>query len=148
MEFFSAGAEGYLEKTFLYHSITPHILSNPKHRAFPGMSINGGWLCVGTVSFQTEEMKLFQTHLNIPRWRVSGFLPCFSTPLFQLSTSCGIILQGTFTQTQLAECSRPWPYASLRAQVGQPLRGSRHRISLVCRSATLVPLWFGNRLTC
>lgn len=59
MEFFSTGAEGYLEKTLLYHPVAPHTLSNQKHRTFPGMPVNWGWLCVGAVSFQTEEIKQF-----------------------------------------------------------------------------------------
>lgn len=137
MEFFSAGAEGYLEKTFLYHPITPHTLSNPKHRAFPGVSINGGWLCVGAVSFQTEEMKPFQTHLNIPRWCVSGFLPCFSTPLFQLSTSCGIILQGTFTQTQLLSAAVHGLTRLWEPRWGSPSEGAGIEYPL---SARLPPL--------
>ena len=34
---------------------------------------------------------------------------------------------------------------ALRAAVGQPLIGSRHQMSQVC---PIVPLWFGNQLTC
>ena len=119
------------------------------------MSVNWGWLCVGAVSFQTEEMKPFSESFKYTKVACFRFSSLFFYSFIPVINKLWDHPLGSVYSGPVHRVLPSMALLAFESWMGQSLRGSRYLIAHICprcpfmvwKSAHVLIVYclFGNR---